>query len=443
MRRPAVGELPVGRVLAAALGARVGIDTVQQLFNPFLAVFAVGFGTSVTVLGSVVALRSLTGFVGPFAGAWADRVGYLPALRWSLLATTVGVAGFAAAPNVVWAAVAVVPMGVGLTVFIPSLQALLSARLPFEQRAAGLGTIEYAWALSGVIGLSLLGLAIHHAGWRVPVAALAGFLGLLWVGTMWLRDPGARTAARSRPKAPTEPQRATPLRRPSPSRTRAFTLSSTTERAAAFLSLGPARRSAWSAIAIVGLTFFAMMTVFVVHGAWLQDAFELRPDQLGAVALWLGLCDLVGVLVVARVADRFGKRRMLIVGAGLGAAAYPAVTALPLGLWGALAGLGLLRFALQLTYVSNLPLLSEQVPASRGKVLALGFAVGQLGLATAAIVGPWLYVRSGSAGLGAAAGAATLVVLFLALAWLRERPDAAAVATEIPRRTTPALEEAP
>lgn len=429
MRRPAVGALPVPRVLGGALLARIGIDTVQQLFNPFLAVFAAGLGTSVTLLGSVVALRSLTGLVGPFAGAWADRVGYLPALRWSLLATTVGVAGFAASPNVAWAAVAVVPMGVGLTVFIPSLQALLSGRLPFDRRAAGLGTIEYAWALSGMVGLSLLGLAIHHAGWRLPLAVLAGFLGLMWAGAMWLQDPDAQAARRPRPTATAgrPPVRA-----------------STVERLVAFLSLGPARRSAWSAISIVGLTFFAMMTVFVVHGAWLQEAFGLRPDQLGAVALWLGLCDLTGVVVVARAADRVGKRRMLIVGACTGAVAYPAVMGLPLGLWGALAGLGLLRFALQLTYVSNLPLLSEQVPSNRGKILALGFSVGQLGLAAAAVVGPWLYVRAGSAALGIAAGAATLVVLFLAVAWLRERPDAGApVATRVHRRPAAALEEAP
>ncbi|MBK9051174.1 MAG: hypothetical protein IPL78_09725 [Chloroflexi bacterium] len=37
--------------------------------------------------------------------------------------------------------------------FIPALQAYLSSRLPYNQRARGLGIMEYARALAGILGL--------------------------------------------------------------------------------------------------------------------------------------------------------------------------------------------------------------------------------------------------------------------------------------------------
>jgi MFS family permease len=186
-------------------------------------------------------------------------------------------------------------------------------------------------------------------------------------------------------------------------------------------------------VAIVALAFFAMMTVFVVHGVWLGERYGFGAERLGAVALWLGVADLLGAMVVARFADRFGKRRMLLLGAWISAAVYPLVTGVALVWWAALLGLGVLRFALQLTYISNLAILSEQVPLQRGKVLSIGFTAGQLGLACASLAGPWLYVEVGAFALGAVAAVASLAIVAVASNALLEAPTLEEISCPNPR----------
>ena len=59
-------------------------------------------------------------------------------------------------------------VGLGSFSFVPTLQAYLSNRLPYQQRARGLGILEYAWALSGIVGLYLVGQLLDMAGWQMP-----------------------------------------------------------------------------------------------------------------------------------------------------------------------------------------------------------------------------------------------------------------------------------
>ena len=49
--------------------------------------------------------------------------------------------------------------------------------------------------------------------------------------------------------------------------------------------------------------------------------------------------------------------------------------------------------------VSHFPLLSEQAPAQRGKVMTLGSAFSLIGGTVAGFTGPWLLVNVGVAGL--------------------------------------------
>jgi predicted MFS family arabinose efflux permease len=57
--------------------------------------------------------------------------------------------------------------------FVPTLQAYLGASLPFAQLARGMGMLEYSWALTGIVGLSLMGLLIAATNWRVPFFVLS------------------------------------------------------------------------------------------------------------------------------------------------------------------------------------------------------------------------------------------------------------------------------
>lgn len=385
----------LGSLLAVGIATRLLIDTSNQIFNPFLSIFANGLGASVVALGILVSIRSVAGLAGPVLGAWSDRVGYLVTMRVSLVLVAVGMIGFGASTSLIMAGLAMLPMGLGLASFTPALQAYLSARVSYERRGRGLGVLEYAWALAGIIGLSLAGGAIELVGWRAPFFGVAGLL-LVAFAASFRFEPAVDG------DRPVAVEGAGGLRD--------------------FFKLGDAPRSAWGSIAVVGLSFFGMMNVIIIHSEWLQSAFALTAGQLGLVALLLGVCDLAGSVLVSVTADRFGKRRLLIAGTALCLAGYLLLPVLQAELLTALIGLGLVRFLMQVAYVSNIPLLSEQVPLQRGKVMALGLAMGQLGLVVAGVTGPWTYLRFGVTGLGVVSAAAMVVTLFVIYAWVREVP---------------------
>ncbi|MEX2540843.1 MAG: MFS transporter [Trueperaceae bacterium] len=391
--------LPLRAVLLGGLSTRLLVDTANQLFNPFLAVFAAGLGTSVVTMGALVSVRSIVGITGPVLGAWSDRIGYMAMMRVGLLSVAAGLLLFGISPSVWLAALAMLPMGVGIAIFTPSLQAYASERLTYATRARGLGILEYAWALAGIVGLSLAGLVIAGVGWRAPFPILALLLFLAFL--LSLRLPPVITPARS------ELGRS----QGAPASLRSF------------FDLGPTARSAWSSIAIVGLSFFGMMNVIIIHGAWLQGAFGLSVTQLGGLALLLGLADLAGSSLVSLVGDIFGKRRGVLAGVSLCLVGYLALPLVVGSALSAVVALAVLRFLMQVAYVSNVPLLSEQVPRQRGKVMAFGLATGQVGMAAAGLTGPWAYLTFGVSGLGIISAAAMVVALIITIVWLREVPQ--------------------
>jgi predicted MFS family arabinose efflux permease len=388
-------------VLLGGLSTRLLVDTANQLFNPFLAVIAAGLGTGVVTLGALVSVRSAVGIAGPLLGAWSDRIGYMAMMRVGLLAVASGLLLFGVSASVATAAIAMVPMGIGIAIFTPSLQAYASQRLTYAARARGLGILEYAWALAGIVGLSLTGLLISASGWRAPFLILAALLFLAFLLSLRLPRPAAPAT-----RSGSSTQEAPSLR--------------------SFFDLGPGGRSAWSSVAVVGLAFFGMMNVIIIHGAWLQDAFGLSVAWLGGVALLLGLADLGGSSLVSLVGDTFGKRRGVLAGTSLCLLGYLALPLLAGSATSAVIALAGLRFLMQIAYVSNVPLLSEQVPGQRGKVLAFGLAAGQVGMAAAALTGPWAYLALGVPGLAVISASAMLLTLFIAIGWLREAPEAPA-----------------
>ena len=81
-------------------------------------------------------------------GALADRRGYRDVMQIGLFLNALGYFIVGSSINVWMAAIGMMLGGLGHFVFGPTLQAYLSARLPYAQRARGLGILEYSWALA-------------------------------------------------------------------------------------------------------------------------------------------------------------------------------------------------------------------------------------------------------------------------------------------------------
>ena len=85
-----------------------------------------------------------------------------------------------------------------------------------------------------------------------------------------------------------------------------------------------------------------------------------------------------------------------------------------------MAAIFLARFAFESGMVSNISLLSEQIPTERAKVLTIGSAAITAGVAAGNLVGPTLFStwRVQAIGLISAAGAFLAVIILLR--WVRE-----------------------
>lgn len=392
-------EISVRRLIAIGLTTRLAVDTAIQTFFPFLPVIAAGLGTTSVVLGRLVSLRSAMGLFAPLFGSLADRKGYRTTMRLGLL---LGAAGYliVGLSSQIWlTAVGMIIAGLGTFSFVPTLQAYLSTRLPFNRRARGLGTLEYSWALSGIFGLFLIGQIIELWGWRVPFFILSGFMLLAFL--LYRRLPAARAVV-------------PPGTSPKP-----IVLSWPAVRR--FFDLGANGRSARSALLVSGCVMFAAMNVFINYGTWLEADYGLGAAQLGTVALVLGFSDLSGSVLASLVGDRLGKRRTLLWGTAVATVAYGLLPFFNQGVLIAVAGLLVARFAFEFSIVGVITLVSEQVPQQRGKMMTMTTAAALLGSSLAGFTGPVLYAQTGVSGISIVSFIIMSIGLFILFTRVHEK----------------------
>lgn len=397
-RAPSNGseQISLRRLVGLSVTGRFIVDTSVRLFDPFLPLIAAGLGTSLVTIGGLVSLRSLMGLTSPVAGRLAEVRGYRPVLRGGLLILAAGMFLFGVSRSVWTAGIALLLMGLGIAAFTPLLQGYLSERLPYDQRARGIGIVEYAWALAGIFGLYSAGLIIARFGWRAPFFILGTALLLIWLLFRMV---------------PTVIQ---PQRGAGPALSPRFLLS--------LFELREPSPSALAALAGHVLNFFAAVHIIVAHGAWLVDAYRLNAAALGTVALGLGFAELMGSVLVSIGVDRFGKRRAILWGGALSLVTYALLPLANVALLPAVAALLVGRFGFEIAIVSTIPLLSEQLPNQRARMLTLGAAGATLAGALAGLTGTFAYTRYGLMGMSIPAAVAVFLALLAFLLVVRERP---------------------
>lgn len=394
-------DISFRRLIGTGMAGKLLVDIGNQIFNPFLPVIAAGLGISVVTLGQLVGLRSAMGIFSPFSGAIADRHGYRLVIRVALLANAAGylLLAFATAPWMVVAGMMLAGLGIGI--FVPNLQAYVSGKLPYTLRARGLGMIEYSWALTGIVGLSLVGLLIAATSWRTPFVLLA--VGMVAMSFVFGALPGI---ARDRDAVAAPPP------------------GSRWQQATAIFNLRTNRRSAYATILAGALSYFAAMQIMIAHGAWLAEQYGLGPAQLGLVAFIFGWFDLAASVSVSLFTDRIGKRRSVLIGITGSLIGYALMPVLNTSVTLAVVAIAFARMCFEFNIVSHFPLLSEQVPAQRGQAMTLGSAAALVAGTVAGFSGPWLLVTLGVPALAWSSGLAVALALAIVLLLVREQPDA-------------------
>ena len=381
-------------ILAACVATRLVVDTSIQLFYSFLQIIALGMGLNVVVLGRFLSLRSAVGLSAPLFGNAADRYGYLRVMRLALVLAAAGTFLLGSGGGFWSVAAGMVLSGVGLTGFMPIVQAYISAQLPFAQRARGIGILEYSWALAGILGLSLMGLLFDRFSWHVPFVVLGAAILAAWAllgflpkaprgADTQLAGDGGKTgeAPAAIPGVNGIPEDAAEQRvRPALAPQFSTVVARAVRQITALFDLGSNRRSAYAVIGANCLFLFGQGHVLIAHG-------KKRSFQAG------------------------------ILGSALFYIALPIVNR---GLWPVIGALLLLRFAYEYGLVSAIALITEQAPDRRGKVISLAVAINLVGITLTGFTGPWMYTHFGVWGLGPVSAVCTLAAFVLVTVWGRE-----------------------
>lgn len=393
---PVAPEWSFGKLIGTTTSVKFVIDTASQFFGPFLPLVVAGLGITLVQGGRLMSLVFLVGLVSPLYAALADRIGYRRVLQLTLLLTAIGLFLVGASSGMALAVIGFVIYGMGRGPFIPILQAYVSSKLPYELRGRGMGILEYAWALAGIVGLYGLGILIEATNWRVPlfVMAAASLVGM----AVFMRLPPANRAEQV-------------VHRP---RTQRWSLRG-------YFNFGATARSTWASLATGGLLFYSGVQVAIIYGAWLADEFALDARQLGTAALILGLFDLIASVGVSIYTDRLGKRRSVFFGVVFSILGFALLTTLATSAWWAVIAIGIPRLGFEFGMVAYFPLLSEQAPHIRGKVMTISSCICSIMGVMAGFLAPPVYEQWGIGGVAATSSVALVAALFFLLIAVRER----------------------
>jgi predicted MFS family arabinose efflux permease len=352
--------VPLRRQLAAFTLTRLVVSTANRTVYPFLPVIARGLGVSIEMATLAVFARSALGLLGPVLGSTGDRHGRRLALTVGLAIFGGGMALVALLPTYPLFFVGLLVSGAGTIISDSAVYAYLGDRVPYERRGMAMALVEIGWSGAYVVGIPVSGWLIGRRDWSAPFLWLA-LLG--WAMAFMLRNilPRDSLSHDARPSLRGGFEQV--LSRP----------------------------AAMACLLITLLLLAANQSITIIYGIWFERSFGLRVEELGAASAVIGLAGISGVLMVALLSDRLGKRHTVALGIGLTIIASLGLPVLSGHLTTVLADLFVLYFSFEVAVVAALPLMSELVPGARATLMAGNVAAIAAGDAIGALIGPQLF----------------------------------------------------
>lgn len=372
---------PMLPVVALLTGTRTITDTGFRMIYPLLPVFARGVQVEVSAIVSILTLMQLLGLVAPFIGRVSEQRGRKFTILMGLLLYVAGMFSVFILPNFAGLAVALLFGALGRTALGPAMQAYISDKVPYQRRGMYLGLVELAWSGAFLIGVPVMTWLIANYNWQAPFVALAILSALSFV-IIWLRIE---------PDAPVVHH----------------------------VTFLPAVRAALSSpMAVAGLIMgFSISAcnqlVSVIFGTWIEGAFGIQLAALAAAAAVIGLSEVSGESIVTLLADKFGKRRLVLLGVSGNMLACLILPLTGVNLSLALVGLFLFYLTFELSVVASIPLATELSPNNRAMYLTLLMAAVTLGRALLTPLAPALFASGLLANCLVAAGFNLIAVFVL------------------------------
>jgi len=366
----------VRRVLPAIIGVRFVINIAMRMGYTFLPAFARGAGMSVGSMSTALSVRELTALSAPLTGKASDRLGPLRVMAYGGLVAGVGLlVATLGAPGLI---VGFVIFGFGRTAHQVALNAWIGGVVAYERRGRATGLIELTWGGAALVGLPLIGLLIGWLSWWSAFAVL-GVLALLFSLRIRAQEPTRDPVGSDAPRKP------------------------------------HMTRTAMAALATNGAMTGAAQFLFLGHGLWLEDTYDLDTAEIGLAIVAVGVVEVVATLGSSRLTDRVGKRRSMLGGSIVmtGAMFTLAIfSAPPLGLGLLLLVTAFLGF--EYAIVSAIPLISELDPGARAEMVGRALSVSTVTRAVVTLAATSIYVNQGFATLMTVATAAGILAIVLA-----------------------------
>lgn len=347
---------------------RLVANTGYRFAPPFIAIIAgaeQGFDVSIAKVGLIISISELAGFLAPLLGTFVDRVSRRTAMATGLGGSFLGIVMMAFAPNLAVLCVGLTLLNLLKSCFDLGMAAWIADRVPYERRGRVVGLTETSWALSLLVGVSLLGLVTAVSTWRVACVVGGVFIAAcaLWLDSR-IRSAGGVTRSQRHAESPP----------------------------------GKMTLRAW----LVPLSMFGMMgaaqCLFVTFGAWLADDFGFGASGIAAVGFALGIGELVSSTSSARLTDRIGKERSVVLGAAVMVPSAAVLAAFDASLVVGLAGLAIFIVGFEYGVVSMLPLATDLVESAPGKGFGLVIGAGTFGRGVLTFVATVLYESIGISG---------------------------------------------
>jgi predicted MFS family arabinose efflux permease len=322
---------------------------------PILPRLAQVFGVDVGVVGlSVPAYLVPYGMGTLLWGPLADRFGRRPVILSALALFTALALATASAPSVGWFIIWRAASGMGASGVVPVSLMLIGDLFPYEKRGPAIGWLFGGMAGGMAVGSTAGALAEPSVGWRglFLITAAAGTV-LIAAGAHSIPRLPLRTAA--------PPARAV---------------------VRGYLALLHARR-ARRTYYYVGFNAVLHSGIYTWLGLYLHQRYALGPVGIGLALLGYGIPGFILGPLIGRLADRYGRARLIPAGV-----ATAALAALGLALPAPLVAAALLVALLSLGYDLTQPLLAgivTDLPGHRGQAVAFmavvlfsGFGAGSL-----------------------------------------------------------------
>jgi predicted MFS family arabinose efflux permease len=351
------------KIFSLTILARLIHDTSIRMVYPFLPEIAKGLGVPLEQAGAMISLRSGVGILSPAFSRLSDRVGHRRSMSLALIILAIGLGIVGGTQGTFVPTIGFVLAGIGTAIYVPTLQAYISERVPYARRGRALGAIEMTWAISGMVGVPLMGGLIESMGWRAPFVGLAAATLICAALTLLLPETIAAQRAQVEP----------------------FKWASILQ-----------QRSALMFLLVWLLVFFAFENIQVGYGHWFETQFDLTTDQRGLAQTLFGVFEIIASAGSSAFLDRIGKKRGVtggLIAVLLGYVLLATIGAI--NLWLALASMSIAFLGFEFSVVSGIPIMSEQLPQARGTMLALGVTMSGLGRMIADVTGSALTASVG------------------------------------------------